>query len=532
MSTNHDKFDEFAHLISELAINRFTNIMKAQENKRRLLVTTQDLKEVYLNTFPEEIRQEYTCKKCGEFLNGVARFAVLEDDLSISSLAFEPNFPLPPSLAHFRPAYDALVEATSNSTHFRIATFKEDFPEKFKFVGKEVQGGFHHLALPMPNNEVRVALVSNLRVTMHDITGSMEEIEALVGAVKEIQPWFQDTANFEPPHELYGEDAVDYYELRDIAVGTTLLDIRAFVLRYIFDSKVNPFKVMSSLAYSYIKLLVKGDKEVAGKFYASKRDPLLYTTTVPPLNEEQAANENYQWLKANGWDKLLPHRFAHIDEVLPLCAWTMPTDEKVAPEPHGYNRVHRGIPNDATLEVVEEENISFRGLLEVLRGFIKDNAITSLRFVGNAHYVGAYGKVIDPEGAKLYADGEDVHPFFMGEPIRLHNAAQYYDVNSYYLDGLYIAEDSEGYIELNAVLAGQWKTPVPTPIFPHDVSPELEPYANELCEWASKAFLNVGVDNTLNYYPTSAIAITLMIGNGLIVTTATHKYTFYLTSLR
>ena len=83
----NDNFDEFGQLVSETTTATLIDLSNAAATVR-LVRTNVDLGDVYLNAFDPAVRQQYNCRTCLKFLNGIATFAFLTDDDEIVPVAF------------------------------------------------------------------------------------------------------------------------------------------------------------------------------------------------------------------------------------------------------------------------------------------------------------------------------------------------------------------------------------------------------------------------------------------------------------
>lgn len=524
----HDNFDAFATTMNEIAINRFTEISQSGEQVH-LIRARHNVMDVFLSGFSNEARQEYHCRECARFMNGIGSFAFIAEDLSIQPLAFDPSFSIGNAFPHFQGAWETLLEYFKDARNFNIVTVAS-LAQLEDIEGRESCGGYSHFALPVDHTTVRAFLESNAVDTTTRSHGFGEaEIQLTREHLNALASRFEDDVEL-PIEKLRTRDAEIVSELIETASAYAASDRNAFVLKYLIQGNVFIAQRMNTVAGTFLKDLMAGlTLQAALDRYQGFIDPRKYKRPVR-LPSESEFEVSTTYLIEQGYDVELPTRLATMDEVRDLSTWSK--KEGTAEKPSIFDEVREKLQVQPKLECLEEEPISLMGLKGVLTDLINRDVLRNIRFAVNGHYAGTIVTTVSETGGRIYKDGKRQHLSILSEPITPIAARDLYAKKTDQLDALIIEDDEFGYPLFTGITPGSWLIPLPPAVFADDLIGELYEHRHSIEHWSKSTFINTDEEGNVIPYEDVPVVTLLSVGNMAIVETDTTQYTFRITSVR
>lgn len=531
---NEDNFDTFSTVLNEIALKRFNEF--ASSGEQILLVRFRgSVMDEFLGAFPEDQRQQYNCRTCKRFFDGVGSFAHIGEDLTLQPLVFDPNFDLGVAYPQFQAAYAAVMEIFKDASRFDIVT-ASSLENAGDLVGNEHCGGFSHIALPLDAFDVRVFLTNCATTSTQHTAGVGDVIIADHHTLfRMLGEKFESTDGL-PLERLRESDRATILDLITVAQTYMECDRHAFVRRFVIMNPFNAVQRMNTAAGGFLKDILKGRSyQEALDRYMTYVDPRYYKRPIR-LPTEAEFDTSVKFLEESGYAEKLPQRLATMEEALALAAWRAPVTETAA-SGSMFDKLRQKIEKKngepkKELEAMEEEMISLYGLNEVLKEMIEKDELRGIEFRVNGHYPGSFTSCQNPMGATLFKDQRSTHWFFLGQPIGHDSADRHYKVTSHKAKGLIMDKDDLGNPMLISVLDGTWKSTLPTPVFTDDLIGELQPHSRVLEHWASSTSINSDENDKAIEYPNTPIAILLSFGNVVIAETDHCRFTFRVSSRR
>lgn len=522
-----DRYSEFATVLNEVALSRFNALLQSNE-PIRLVRARLNIMGAYLSGFPEDKRQQYTCRTCAQFFNGIGSFAYIADDLSIQPLVFDPELDITESYPQFAESYANIIAAFKDAATFNIVT-TNDLGELGDFLGVESRGGFSHIALPVEYMTARAFLnrhaVDN---TKRNFGSGDAEIAQLHTTLRELGSHF----------EIIDVLSLDKLRERDRAIVTDIIqtaqeyidsDRDAYVRKQLIECTIFLPQLMNSVSGQYLKDRMSGvTAQVALDRYMGFIDPRYYKRPIRlPAGKEFEAS--VQFMTEKGYDVELPTRIASLEEVRIDSAWVVESKEAATSI---FGAAREALKEKPALEKIDEEPISLTGLKGVVEDFIKRGVIRDIKFVFNGHYAGSVSATQSETGHRIYKDGKRNHYFFLSEPITPSQAKGYYHIQKPSLDSLLMDTDAFGYPMFIGVIPGKWKIPLPPAVFPEDLIGELQDHRRTIEHWARTTFINLNDEGEVIEYEEAPVAILLSVGNMIVIETETHRYSYRVSSAR
>lgn len=535
----NDNFDEFGQLVSETTTATLIDLSNAAATVR-LVRTNVDLGDVYLNAFDPAVRQQYNCRTCLKFLNGIATFAFLTDDDEIVPVAFHQDLiDEVPEL--FKASFKALCDqfTLENVSQFQVVT-TDMIDELGEFVGKPEAGGFHHFAVNP--DELGYAAVKSILIA-HAVDLSKRDNGVGRAEAKAIHEYLQEAIKHdfskliasgklrERDKPLYNYMINLFEEYRD---GNRTL----VVLKQLIDKGIYILNLRNSVVGAMIGDVMNGlSFETALERYLGFIDPRYYKRPTR-LPTEKQFEESVNFLTEKGYDKYLPVRFASFDECLGEFTWAR-TVEEVGEEGRSNDvfaqarkRLEPAKPKPALVDV-PVEGISLLGFESILKDHIEAGELKGLQLRANRGFVGALTMTQDPEAGCIYKTGKSFAKFYGSDPVPLTIKHAFFEIDNFEMDAIILERDDFrnpmiSLVKNNAL----WKTRLPMTVFPDDLIDELQPHRRAIEHWATSTSMNVDEQDKVIEYDNVPIVIALSVGHVIIVTTETERYTYEITSLR
>ena len=255
----NDNFEDFAQLVSETTTATLIDLSNAPATVR-LVRTNVDLGDVYLSAFDPEVRQQYNCRTCLKFLNGIATFAFLSDDDEIVPVAFHQDL-LEEVPELFKASFKALCEqfTLENISQFQVVT-TDMINELGEFVGKPEAGGFHHFAVNP--DELGYAAVKSILIA-HSVDLSKRDNGVGKSEAKAIHEYLQEAIKYDfstliASGKLRERDKPVYNYMTNLFEEYRTGDRSMVVLKQLIDKGIYILNLRNSVVGAMIGDVMKG----------------------------------------------------------------------------------------------------------------------------------------------------------------------------------------------------------------------------------------------------------------------------------
>lgn len=487
--------------------------------------------DAYLAGFPEDIRQQYNCRTCAGFLDGIGSFGLIDDNYTLSSLVFNEDDSWVPE--RYKGAYQSIVSVFKNQNQSCHIVCAEEIHTLGNFIGTtDMAGGFNHFGL---DSELRTSIQSALVSSAKD--------PARVGhgygqtELKVIHDWLQliadtDLLTHPLPLDQFREKDRFIYEQIMARTNDYLNNNRSLFVKFIVGTLgLELLHLKNSVVGQLIQDIAKGlPFHEAHARYLSYIDPRYYKRPVR-LPSEKEFEDSVKFLSDNGYDKLLPQRGAVFEEIEPRLTWIKKPEH---PEVKNmFDTLRAKVTSEKSpheKHIVEMEQISTNGLVSFIENLGDD--LVSIKHGFNRHTVGSYVAGVDQDAGKIYNDGNLIQPWYSGAPVTKHEALRFYKLTSDSVDGFLIFDWDDTYRALVMVTKGVWLIPIPA-VFAEDyVIPELRPHMRTIMHWAATAPTNTNDDKGVIQYDNAPITVIVDIGHTVEIETVTSIYRFEITARR
>lgn len=522
-----DRYTEFSTIINEIALARF-NALAASNEPIRLVRSRLNVMGAYLSGFPDDKRQQYVCRACAQFFNGIGSFAYIADDLSIQPLVFDPTLNFAETYPHFAKSYENLMSVFKDASMFNVVGH-HDLIEMGDYLGKEMAGNFSHFALAVDYPTARGFLnAHSVDPTRRSYGYGDAEIEQLHTVLREVGTHFQ-TIDELPLTKLRERDRKILIDMLQTAQSYIDSDRDAYVRKLLIDADVSFVQLMNTVTGQFIKDVMAGlEIQSALDRYIGFIDPRYYKRPIRlPADKEFEASVKF--MTDQGYDVELPTRIATLDEVRLDAVWAVEPPEEATGI---FGAAREALNPKEPLQDIEEEPISLTGLKGVVDDFIERGVIRNIRFVVNGHFAGSIAATQSETGHRIYKDGKRNHYFFLSEPVTPSQAANYYQVKNMDIDSLLMDKDAYGYPMFIGVIPGVWKIPLPPAVFPDELIADLQEHRRTIEHWTRTTMINLDDDGKVIEYEDSPVSILLSVGNLLVIETQTQRYKFRVSSTR
>lgn len=537
----NDYFDEFGEIVSETVTTSLRDMVNAPE-KLRLVRLRKDLSEIYISAFPADIRQEYNCRTCFKFLNGIGSLAIISVDGKFVPLAFNEDL-LDVVPTTFKPAFEAVCKVFNDAlaTDFEVVTTDMFNRVEVGFIGEYERGGYHHFAVD--GNEFNFVATCNI-LMKHSVDLSTRDNGVGKAEATAIHEYLQTLIE----HDIAGLVSQSKLRERDLSVLNEIVDLveeykngnRALVvLKHLIDKGTRILNLRNSVVGTLVADVVAGVSfEDALERYLKFIDPRYYKRPTR-LPTEGQFEESVKFLTEKGWDKFLPQRFSAFDEVTETLDWVKPLpvkEEKASTDVFASAREKispQAKEVTANLVEVPLEAISLRTIESLLKEYIEAGTLVSLEVVARQAFIGAFTTSQDEGAGEIFRDGKLVRKFFGSTPLPLALDTPFYKIENLMIDGLSLERDDFNNPMITMVKKdAAWKQEMQMTVFPDDLIDELRDHHRVIEHWSRSTKMNTDEDGNVIVYETVPLAIALSVGHGLRITTKTEKLSFEISSLR
>lgn len=535
----NDCFNDFGELVSETTTATLLDMAKA-EGKVRLVRTKTDLFQTYLAGFPFDRSQEYNCRICQQFLNGIASFAFISQDGEFIPLAFHADL-LDEVPELFKNSFKALCDVFKNPDPTDFAVVTTDMINSLgEFVGKPEAGGYHHFAVnpdELSYSTVKTILIKHaVDLATRDNGVGRAEATAIHDYLQLAMKY-----NFK---ELIAVSKLRERDLPIVEEMVTLIEKyrdgnRAMVvLEHLIDHGTRILNLRNTVVGAIFEDVIKGmEFKDAYQRYLGNVDPRHYKRPTR-LPTEKQFEESVNFLTEKGYDKYLPLRFAAFEEGLAEYSWTR-TVEEIAAEGRSTDvfaqarkRLEPAKPKSELINV-PLEGISLFGLESIIKDYIEIGELKGFELHANRGFVGALTMTQDPDAGCIYKSGKTFAKFFASEPIPLTIKHSFFEIDNFEMDALILERDDFRNPLITMVKNNAtWKTEMPMTVFPDDLIDELQPHGRAIEHWSRSTSMNVDDQGKVIEYDNVPLAIALSVGHVVVLSTSTERQTYEVTSLR
>lgn len=525
-------FKPLADWLEENNRKLINSILFEDSVKPSLLRNTVDLIPAWIESFPEDMRGEYACRTCNNFLNAVGSFVNLNPDLTITPLALPEPDETFDEFVHpiLKTAYRNVRQALLESKSFEIITADYINEMSEKAMGNKHAGNFYHFTtgfLPLPLKQMIVK-----HVPIVDKHGYGEsEVNAMFAAFNK----FAEIGHFETAHwagELRKSDVGTVKYITDMAVqhhNTESTKRSLFVRGVMIHSGLYFLNALNTVAGQLLKDILFTEVSVtdALRAYGERTDPRRYMRPTA-LPSEKQFEDSVKFLQENGYDKYLPLRLATMDDVIEhnWLDWKRPEDTPVDDDtPKDIFAKQRSLIKHEPAAKVKAEagvilptmNVSmFYFINEVLK---KPEKIASIQTQPQIMFLGSVAIPQVQEGCNIYENGDMIRPFVLSQQVGYDHIPQVMSkvggLGSGDVVGYKVRDNKHDDLPTVHVLFSgvTWSTKFHTPIFPETLIPSLRNDHRRMIEhWARTTPLNA--DETGTVVPFDDMLATVQLGSG------------------
>lgn len=508
----------------------------------RLIRTKVNVFQAYLNSFSPERRQNYNCRACERFLNGIGSFATIDDKNNIVPLVFNLTDTswVPENFAETFNVIATVFDPRNAGTFEIVTTNMVD--ELGDFLGTSVTGGFNHFALTLE----RVAVVNDLKCNAFDTQAKRHGVGK--AEITLIHTWLRDIAEFNfdslvDLHQIRENDREIIGHIRNAVEAYKTSNPDIYVRRTLIDQGLGLLYLKNSAAGTIIENMAKGKSfEVALEAYLAYVDPRYYKRPLRMPSETQF-EASVKWLEEKGYAEKLPVRFAAVEEVHALCDWVKPRAQEAEVKKGIFDKARAKVTEQSVKEAdkpvkieVPVENISMATLVSIIKKHVADNTLVDLRLTARHLMIGSFVTCVAEDGYEIYRDGKNTRNFLLVDPVhdfQVKSIMSPVTPKDDAITGVMFSQDDFGrdivfFVKENH----QWKVPLQSVVIPDDLLPEIQEHRRTIEHWCKETPLNVDDNGQLIVYDNTVVNIALSTGHGVYVETDKHVFQFAIASVR
>lgn len=540
-STEDNQYQIFVKGINQAAKRRYGTILDFIENgKVRLVRTSMDIFALYLASYGEDRAQQYNCRACQQFLNGIGSFAIINDDNKIVPLVFD-LYDTDWIPKDFKDVFKSITSVFDEKHAGQLKIVTTAMVDQLgDFLGKTTAGGFNHFALDID----RVSVINDFKCSAFDTLAKKhgvgkEEITVIHDWLRSLKDFdFNTVLNLEQMRAA-DRDIITYIYNAVTEYKNANPDI--YVRRSLIDVGLGLLYLKNAAAATVISELQKGSTlEQALECYKGYVDPRYYKRPVR-LPSEKEFEASVAFLEKNGYAEKLPVRFSTPEEAYAMCTWVKP-EIKADDKPKGiFDNLRKVVEKKSEPVAVAKqetpvEPISIASLVGVIKEHIEAGTLVGVRTAARLLQFGSFVTCQDENGYQIYKDGKNTRYFYLSDPVRDFEMNRFIKPCSpaaEEITGLIIDTDDFGRPMLNVVKADHaWLVPIGSVVIPDDLIPELHDHRRTIEHWASETRMNRGDDGQIVIYENIMINIGISVGHGIYLETPTHIQRFEITSYR
>lgn len=538
-SDDHVKFYQHVNrLASEHLMRQITSIntMSIGGNPICLVKINIDAQQVFINSLPEHLQQEYRCNACKQFMRGVATMAYIDDELNVVPLALVEDLgdltDLPEILVN---AYTNMVKAVKASNSYSVLMLG-DIEKSDNIYGSAVAGGWYHLALDtQASSKTNVArfLRQNSKVSTDTLAYGEAQISNLSKVINYYIPFYGLLTNGDLQRAPVGSvkqkdlSAIERFAAIVVSAITARKDgkFTEWLYHHLSTRGMEVIHFKNSVAGKLIEDLINGiDFQKALSTYQSFTDPTKYMRPVrmPSVVEFE---KSVKFLEEKGYDVCLPMHIATFDDYLAdseVNIWTRPLDKEIPVKQKGIFDTQREQLGQVRREYGQSgkslglQKVSGRFFIEEiqrLKDEIRDVSISR----HSCYFIGSAAKPQDENGAKIYEDGRSLRTFRWAEAISVHEFPHLMKNPERILNGavdLIRGRVGADGLELAFVYRNvEWTHAFNCPIFPDQLIPEIRNEHRRVIEdWCRTNYINTNPDGKVASYADTCAGISLALG--------------------
>ena len=543
---NHEdnSYQFFVKGINQSARLQYQKVTELGEEIKalRLVRTKVNIFQAYLNSFSDERRQQYNCRACERFLNGIGTFATIDDNNKLVPLVFnfEDDGWVPENFTETFNVFRAAFDVCNAGTFDIVTTNMVD--ELGDFLGTSVAGGFNHFALTLE----RVAVVNDLKCNAFDTMVKKHGVGK--AEITLIHTWLRELADFNfdslvDLHQIRENDRSIIGYIKEAVECYKATDPNVYVRRSLIDQGLGLLYLKNSAAGTIVENMAKGKTfEEALETYLAYVDPRYYKRPLRMPSETQF-EESVKWLEEKGYAEKLPVRFAAPEEVHELCAWVKPREEVAEVKKGIFDKARTVVADQSTKQPdtpvkieVPLENISMATLVTILKKHIADNTLVGIRHTARRLMVGSFVTCVAEDGYEIYRDGKNTRNFLLVDPLHDFQVQQVMSPATPKDDAITgVIFDSDDYgrdIVFFVKENHQWKVPLQSVVIPDDLLPEIQQHRRTIEHWCKTTPMNIDDKDQLIIYDNTVVNVALSVEHGVYVETDKHVFQFAIASVR
>lgn len=529
----------FYNLINDMAARKLRDLSYAERRDIILVKVNALLPEAFIDAMPEELKQEYRCNCCKQFLRGIGSFGIINEDNTVTPLVLVEDLDIvrvtdnvPQYLVD---AYEAVIDAFKASKSFS-ALKDTDILKSDNILGNGESGGWKHLGLDhdiISRKECYEFLTSNtVKVTDHgygkaEINALAEVIEKYSGKLPLLEKGGFKSL---PPGKIKAKDlgALERFTktLQGALIAKQQGRLTAWLYRHLILNDLVTIRFKNTaIGEAVTDYLDGGDLNAAVTKYNNLTDPASYMRPVrAPSSREFEASVKF--LEENNYDVCLPMHLATFDDYLAdeeLIAWRRQMPKEIPKRTGIFDKQRERLEDLESISLGFKPNgVSFHEDVSAVH-FINElkrrgDTIVNIRVLPLMKYfLGTGAKAQDPNAGRIYKDGSPFRTFRWVEPIYRHHFNNYMTNPDRVIDGsvdLVRYREVDGQTDISFVYRGViWNTKINTPVFPDSLIDDLRIGHRRVIEdWCRTNYINVDLNDKVVPYQDSCASLSLGIG--------------------
>lgn len=491
-----------------------------------LLKSTGDIFIKFLLAIDADVRQEYNCRSCKTYLNGVGSIVfVKEGTYEVIPFGLPPadeNIP-----AEWAYAYSEARDALLASNSFTV--LQKDEAAVGNWFGTPCsthQDGrnFTHFYAGVEDEALRGWLIDVLPkydkhgVGKSEVTASLEWFETILktdwSSIRETDVKTNDWSTLSI-----------FQSIKD-ALSNRNVDRGIYARYWLAKTGLLVLQLKNSSIGTVIQNIADGNgTEVALAKYKQMTDPRYYKRAIR-LPNEQEFEAGVKYLEEKGYDKYLPLRMMSFDELVPYFVWVKPVTAAVGETKKASlfdNLRDKVVKNES--EKVNKElfanaiGISLAGFIDtILNG---PDKIHGVKYLNDVAFIGGFSTPVDEGASAIFNDNTlPINWNFTQYMSRIGKlgsgtVAHWNNVDlDKSCDGLRVCVPRNGRDRVLALVYDNttWLEKLQTPCFADNYISELHVVRRLLEHWGRTTPMNIDENGDLIKYDNSLITVAVTTG--------------------
>lgn len=477
------------------------------DDRLRLVRIGTNVFKTFLETLPEQVRQQYNCRTCQQFFNGYGTLAFLTRDLKVVPLAFTTDPEAYNAFVGdvFADAYQAILGLFDTRSVMPVTVVQ--LKEMGDYLGTAERGGFHHIhhseSLAARAFLEQIAIDTN----QTDHGYGPTEITLIHDAFQKYNGLLLEKTLPIPTDNLRDRDVYELDLCKKMTSDYMALDSKdrsLWVLRYLMDLGLGIVHFKNSVVGQLVEDIQKMDLAEAMNNYYAYTDPVKYKRKVA-LPSEREFETSVAFLTENDYTRKLMMRFATLAEVQDELAWK---PVKKAEDVFAGLRAKVKTEEDARNLSMPKENISILGFNHTLEKLLKEGKVVGLAYSTTNLPWGTFTRNVEDDAGDIYKDGKIIHTIYWNKTFSpMERTCEF---NGKSADGLFQTKSAGGDTLYSLVFGGKVNLPMRPLNYVEDLIDALKPHQRLIDTWANTMYLNplepttqkpVSVDNATILVP-------------------------------